>query len=560
MNSAFFLRTIILLVWLPAIAFPNDTVFREITQEAGLNFDHFNGMTGEFLLPEIMGPGAAFLDYDGDGDQDIFLVQGATYPSGKTKPPLYPFKGKPTDILLRNDLKDGKVKLVDVTKQAGLSASGFGMGVTVGDIDNDGFPDIYVTNLGNNILWRNKGDGTFEDITQASGTNDPHLSTSAIFADVNGDGFLDLFVSNYMRFTSEDSPKCYAANSALDYCGPDAYPAQGDRLFVNKGDGTFRDQTYLLASATPGAGLGVEILDADNDGLLDIYVANDGDPNHLWRNKGDGTFEEAALFSGIALNGEGVPEAGMGVTAGDVDGDGDEDIFLTHLESETNTLYVNDGGFFDDGSAASGLGLPSMPFTGFGTRFFDLQNDGHLDLLVLNGAVRTMLEQAAKDDPYPLKQANQIFVNNGKGKFTDISERGGKTFRALEVSRGAAFGDVDNDGAIDMLLINNLGPARLYTNNASKGSHWLGVSVKAKGDKRHALGAVVKLTLKAGDKPLMRRVNRGGSYLSAHDPRVLFGLGTHTNYHQLEVVWPDGHKQVFAGGKADRYMEVRRKN
>lgn len=538
-------------------------VFEEVTEQVGLKFFHFNGMTGELLLPEIMGPGAAFLDYDNDGDLDIYLVQGATYPSGKTKKPLYPLQGAAGDRLFRNNLlgkgSSGILSFSDVTAAAGIKSIGFGLGVACGDFNNDGFVDLYVTKLGGNTLLVNQGNGRFKEGTQQAGVDDDGLSSSALFVDFDGDGFLDLFVVNYINFSAPNSPKCYGKNSALDYCGPDAYDARGDRIFRNKGDGTFQDMTRLLRQGVASAGLGVVTLDADGDGRLDIYVANDGDPNHLWHNKADGSLEEIALFSGVALNGEGVAEAGMGVSVGDFDRDGDEDIFLTHLEQESNTLYVNDGsGFFDDGSSVTGLALPSMSFTGFGARFFDLQNDGLLDLLVLNGAVRTQLNQPGHVDPYPLKQTNLLFQNvNGK-RFHNITAQAGPAFHDLEVSRAAVLGDVNNDGAIDLLITNNHGKARLLLNRAAKGQHWLGLRVMDRSGKRAALGALLKLTLRNGAAPLLRRVNRAGSYLSSHDPRCIFGLHHATTYTSLEVIWPDGFKRVFPGGPVDTYRTITR--
>ncbi len=531
-------------------------VFREITAESGVKFTHWNGRTGEYLLPEIMGSGLALFDFDNDGDLDLYIVQGARYPGYTSKPPIDPKPDQASDRLYRNDLVKGVVRFVDVTAAAGIQEDGFGMGVACGDIDNDGLIDLYVTNLDGNRLWHNEGGGKFRDITVSSGTADAGAATSAAFVDLDGDGLLDLYVAHYVVFPKDKSPRCYAGNTQLDYCGPDAYTAQADRLFKNLGKGRFEDRSRLLAGASPGAGLGVTLIDADGDGRLDLYVANDGDPNHLWRNKGNGTLEETALFSGVAVNGEGLPEAGMGVTVGDADGDGREDIFLTHLEKEHNTLYLNKGGFFEDASTKSGLALPSLPMTGFGTRFFDLENNGTLDLLVLNGAVRTLLDQAKKGDNFPLKQANQLFVNDGKARFKDISQLAGPSLRALEVSRGAAFGDLDNDGACDLAMTNNLGPARVFLNRAATGAHWLGLRVLARDGKRDAIGALVKLWPSAGAAPLLRRVDPSGSYLSASDPRVLFGLGKATSFHHIEILWPDGGKRTLPTGPIDRYLTV----
>lgn len=533
----------------------SDPIFVDVSRDAGLNFEHFNGMTGEFLLPEIMGAGGALLDYDNDGDLDLYLIQGDAYPEHQTKPLYKPQGGEASDRLYRLDLKDGKPHYVDVTKAAGIPSGGFGMGAAAGDYDGDGFTDLFIANLGSNRLLRNKGDGRFEDVTNSAGLKADDLATSAAFVDINRDGHLDLFYTTYVYFQAAKSPKCYAANSALDYCGPDAYTASPDRLFLNDGKGGFKDISISL-KADPAAGLGVALLDADQDGWIDIYVANDGDPNHLWRNVEGKGLEEVALFSGLALNGEGVPEAGMGVMAADYDDDGDEDIFLTHLETETNTLYVNDGGFFDDGTANAKLSIDSMPFTGFGTGFMDLENDGDLDIVALNGAVRTILEQANKKDPYPLKQRNQLYRNKGKGRFEEIGMQAGPAFKEVAVSRAAIFGDIDNDGDTDLVVTNNFGRVQLLMNRAADGHNWLGVQVKPRqGKAQHALGSLVKLKTSDG-RIMTRRIARDGSYLASNDPRVRFGLGKAKAIESLEIIWPDGHRRVIKALALNRYLSV----
>jgi len=538
-----------------------ETLFLDIAAESGLDFTHFNGMTGGWHLPEITGQGGALFDYDGDGDLDVYLVQGALMPGKSMADAWFPLKGRepPRDRLFRNDLTvaaDGTRRLtfVDVTEQSGLDARGYGMGVAVGDIDNDGWPDLYVTNLGPNQLWRNRGDGTFENITAKSGTADPGWSTSASFFDYDRDGLLDLYVANYALFDPANDPECYTANSARDYCGPDAYKAAGDRLYRNRGDGVFEDATSSLRGADqPGAGLGAVAADFNGDGWLDMYVANDGDPNSLFINLKNGSFENQAMFSGAAVNGLGSAEASMGVAAGDFDRDGDEDLFMTHLMGETNTLYVNDGSaFFEDRTNPSGLAAPSRRFTAFGTYWIDVDNDGWLDLFIANGAVKRE-ENAAPDDKLPLKQPNQLFLSREGRKFVEAGARAGASFGVPEVSRGAAFGDVDNDGDLDILLCNNNGPVRLLRNQTGNRNHWLGLRLVE--GKRDALGARIKLTPAEG-KPIWDRVKTDGSYCSANDPRALIGLGSVAKIKELVVIWPDGKRQEATPPAVDRYIEI----
>ncbi len=540
-------------------------LFVDAAQESGLKFAHFNGMTGQFYLPEITGQGGALLDIDGDGDLDAYLLQGATLEPGKTTADAwFPLQGDgpPRDRLFRNDLTvaaDGtrRLRFTEITAQSGIDARGYGMGVAAGDIDNDGWIDIYVTNLGANQMWRNRGDGTFEDITDRSGTGDPGWGSSASFFDFDRDGLLDLYVANYALFDPANDPKCYVANSARDYCGPDAYTAAADRLYRNKGGGVFEDVSKRLRGVEQaGAGLGVVAADYNGDGWLDLYVANDGDPNYLLINQKNGTFENEALFAGAAVNGLGSAEASMGVGAGDFDRDGDEDLFMTHLMGETNTLYVNGGdAFFEDRTNQYGLGAPSRRYTAFGTYWLDVDNDGWLDLFIANGAVKRE-ENAPAEDRFPLKQPNQLFLSQGGKKFIDASNRAGASFSALEVSRGAAFGDVDNDGDVDILLCNNNGRARLLLNRSGQDANWLGLRIVD--GKRDALGARVKITPAAG-RPIWERVKTDGSYCSANDPRVLAGLGQAEKVGEVVVYWPNGGEQRWQDLALNRYHLLRRK-
>ena len=539
--------------------------FKEVADQVGLRFQHYNGMTGKLYLPEITGSGVALLDFDNDGDLDVFLVQGNVLePNTKPAGTQFPWRESesPRGRLFRNDLvvaKDGSriLKFTDVTEKSGIVANGYGMGAAVGDINNDGWSDLYVTNLGHNQMFLNKGDGTFLDVTNKTGTDDPRWSTSAAFLDYDRDGWLDLIVLNYANFSVTNSPTCYASSSARDYCTPRVFSSPGNRLLHNRGDGTFEDVTAKAGVDREfGHGLGVLVADLDNDGWPDIYVANDGDPNQLWINNKDGTFRNEALLAGAAVNRDGKAEAGMGVDAGDFDGNGTEDIFITHLMDETNTLYLNLGrGLFEDRTREVGVALPGRRFTGFGTLFFDYDNDGWLDLLVANGAVQMLPDLINKKDPFPLGQPNQLFHNTGKGGFVEVVDQAGPGFQVLEVSRGAAFGDIDNDGDTDVLIANNNGPARLFLNQEGNRNHWLGLRLIGKSG-RDMLGARVEIVI-SKNNVLWRRARTDGSYLSANDPRVLAGLSGAARVDAVRVRWPDGRIGEWKDLAADKYITLK---
>ncbi len=537
-------------------------LFEERAEATGLVFRHFAGAAGAYYLPEIMGPGAALFDYDGDGDLDVYLIQGSRLTPDQL---LDQFPNAPqreqelVNRLFRNDLigpsGGGTLHFTDVTAQAGVGHAGYGMGVAVGDYDGDQDLDFYLTNFGENVLYRNNGDGTFSDVTRASGTGDERWSTSAAFLDYDRDGDLDLFFLNYIDFSLAGNKTCYDAVGALDYCNPNLFRPLPDRLLRNDGRGMFVDVTEnsRLGSAV-GPGLGVICADFDLDGWIDVYVANDGAPNYLWMNQRDGSFEENGLMSGSAYNAEGAPEGSMGVGAGDFDNDGDEDLFMTHLTDETNTLYVNDGqGNFLDETAPGGLGDASLPFTGFGTAWLDYDNDGLLDLFVANGAVRNLA--SLRGEAYPYHQPNQLFHNQG-GRFLETSGRAGPSFRQSEVSRGTAIGDVDNDGDLDILIANNNGPARLLLNQTDSRRHWLSVRLEGSRSNRFGVGARVAATLEDG-RVLWRRVHSDGSYLSAGDLRVHFGLGSSRRLTMLTVLWPEGRREQWKGPATDTVLRLR---
>ena len=458
--------------------------------------------------------------------------------------------------LFRNDLTvkadlTRTLRFTDVTKVSGIVAPGYGMGAATGDFDNDGWIDLYVTSLGPNQLFRNNGNGTFTDVTAKSGTDDPRWSTSATFFDYDRDGWLDLFVANYVNFRPDMKRSCFSAGSARDYCNPVVYDPVPDKLLHNNRNGTFSDVSARSAIAREsGRGLGVMASDFNGDGWTDLYVANDGDPNQLWINaRGSGSFADDALLAGIAVSRAGQPQGSMGIDIGDVDRDGDDDLFVTNLDNEGNTLYLNVGsGLFEDRTAE--FGLFTLGFTGFGTRFMDYDNDGWLDLVVVNGAVRHVGSQLQKGDPYPLKQRSQLFRNDRGRKFVDVSDSAGPPFAQLQVARGAATGDLDNDGDVDLVVFNNSGPVRVLLNEVGSRGHWLGIRAIDTRYKRDAVQARVSL---AGQRGAARTVQTDGSYGVASDPRVLFGLGSGSAAQTVRVQWAGGQVEEFRNLAIDRY-------
>ncbi len=534
--------------------------FVDAAAVSGLDFVHFNGMTGKFYFSEVMGAGAALFDYDNDGDLDAFLVQGQLLGTSSVSEALFsPDRPLPlSDRLYRNDLErgeDGKSRprFVDVTAESGLHAVGYGMGVAAADFDNDGFVDLYLTNFGPNQLWRNNGDGTFSDVTATSGGSEPRWSVPAAVVDFDRDGWLDLYVGNYVDYSVAANKACSDELGAANYCGPLAFAPAPDTLLHNRGAAAgdrlvFEDWSLRAGiGAEYGGALGAVAADWNDDGWPDIYVGNDGMPNQLWINLGDGSFENQAVLAGCAVSGLGRPQASMGISTADFDGDGDEDLFISHLQQETNTIYVNDGqALFEDRSAETGLGAPSWDMTGFGTAWFDYDNDGWLDQLTVNGAVKVIKSLALAGDRYPLHQKNQLFHNRGDGTFEDVSARAGEVFALSEVSRGAAFGDVDNDGDIDVLISNNSGPARLLLNQLGQDAPWLGLRLVGVAGSRDMLGAWVGVE-RGGAPSLWRRVTVTASYASSSDPRLVFGLAGGQDIERIWVRWPDGRTGAWNG-------------
>jgi enediyne biosynthesis protein E4 len=522
--------------------------FRDVTADSGLTVAYDNGARGRLELLAIMGPGAALFDYDGDGDLDLFLPQGGMLPSDRAVGAGRAPSGG--GRLLRNDLvplADGKLaaRFVDVTARSGLATHGYGVAAAVGDYDNDGAPDLFVGNIGADELWRNRGDGTFEEAAPPALAK-PGWTSGASFTDLDGDGDLDLYVVEYVDPVAD--VHCFAESSRPDYCGPAAYRALPDRLLRNDGGSptTWTDVSSAAGiTAPPGPGLGVVASDADGDGRADLFVANDGQPNFLWRNQGGLRFADEGLLAGVALSREGLARAGMGVDAADVDGDGDEDLFVTNLSGEGDTLYVNLGdALFEDRTAESGLAAPSRPWTGFGTAFLDADLDGWLDLVAVNGAVRLVHGSAAAAGgarpETQLAQPAQLYHNLGGGRFALApTAEAGDALAVSRVARGLALGDVDEDGDTDLLIATNDAPPTMLLGEAPAAAGWVGVApcpgVADAPWLARTVAATSGLGGRAATSPLVRRPHRDGSYASARDPRVVAGLGGAGTIESVEL-------------------------
>ena len=529
-----------------------DRIFVERAAEAGLDFVHRNGAIGDYNYPELLVGGGALLDYDDDGFLDVYLVQSGPVPGAPGNAGVSPASG--SDAPLRNrlyrNLGDGTFE--DTTDAAGVGDTGYGAGATAADYDRDGLVDLYVTNVGANRLYRNLGGGAFEDVTERARVGDPSWSSSAVFFDYDDDLDLDLFVANYVVWSADRERPCLGPNGLRNYCNPAEYPPAPDTLYRNDGNGRFVDVSEAAGiRSVAGPGLGVVAGDLDDDGFVDLYVANDQAVNHLWLNQGDGTFREDALSRGAALNELGQPEASMGIAVADPDGDGDLDLFLTHLSGETNTFYRNDGGgFFVDATDELRLGGVSQPYTGFGASWFDYDGDGLLDLFIANGKV-TPGDTAAFD----YREPNQLLRGLPSGRYEDVSGRAGAAFELLEVSRGAAFGDLDNDGDLDIVVVNNEGRVRLLRNEVGNSRSWLVVDLCGGGVfDRSAIGA--RVMVEADARSVSRDVRPGYSFAVANDPRVHFGLGDAERVDRLEVRWPSGEVTEETDVQVNRILRL----
>src|SRR5689334_6688943 len=510
--------------------------FRDVTQRAGIHFVHNNGAFGKKYLPETMGPGVAFIDYDNDGWPDIFLVNGMDWPGHgqkRTTPKLY------------HNNHDGT--FTDVTHKAGVDVEMYGMGVAVGDYDNDGYDDLFVTAYGQNRLFHNNGNGTFTDVTQKAGLQGPkEFSTSAAWLDYDKDGHLDLVVANYVQWTPETDLYCTLDGKAKSYCTPESYKGSAVRLWHNRSNGTFEDVTQKvgLGDATSKT-LGVAVLDYDNDGWPDLLFSNDTQPNKLYRNNGNGTFSEKAVVAGVAFSEDGVARAGMGVDAADYDHSGYTSVLITNFSNQMISLYHNEGkGLFVDEAPRSEIGRASLLTLGFGCFFFDYDLDGWPDVLIANGHVDDDIQKVQANVSYA--EQPHLFRNVGKGKFEEVTKSMGAAFASPRVGRGAAYADINNDGRLDLLLSTNAGPVYLFRNElATKEAHGTSAAnrslrIKLIGTKsnRDGIGAVVKLT--AGGETQTEMLRSGSSYLSASELVLTFGLGQHDKADSIEIRWPSG--------------------
>lgn len=560
----------------PVLGLP--PIFVDGSDASGLDVVHFNGMSGELYLREITCGGGGWLDADGDGDLDLYLVQGSMLGPGKSLADalIPPAGSRPVaDRLLRNGGRgdDGAVGFTDISHVLDPLPSTYGCSMAAADFDNDGWTDIFLANLGINQLFRHGGldaDGLpiFHDVAAAAGLDGDGMSTVAAAFDYDRDGWLDLFVGGYVTFDESGATRCSSLSGAPDYCGPGAYPSEPDRLYRNLGDGTFEDvsERVGLHSTQARPALGAAVADFNGDGWLDLYVANDGEPNHLWisrrRDSSDGAadviFSEEALLAGSAVNAGGAAEAGMGVDVADFDDDGDVDIFIAHLIKETNTLYLNDGAaVFRDHTAAAGLGSASLPRTSFGVGWLDYDNDGWLDLLVASGGVVLDPELVVLGDPFPLHMPNQLFRNEGGAtgegiRFVDVTAAAGEALALSEVSRGVAIGDVDNDGDADALVFNNGGRLRLLVNQVGQDRDWLGLRLVTGDPPRDALHAGATLR-RNGRLEGWRQAHGDGSYNVSRDPRILWGLGEGAPVDGVRVVWVDGQIEEWDDLETGRY-------
>ena len=530
------------------MAAPIPVTYVDVAAAAGINFQHDNAASAEKYLIETMGSGCGWIDYDRNGLMDLYLVNGAA-----TR--LYTPKHRLQSALYRNN---GDGTFTDVTAKSGVGAEGlFGMGIAVGDYDNDGFPDLFVLGYGRCILYHNNGDGTFTDATANAGVeNSGRWGSSAAWFDYDNDGRLDLVIANYVDWAPDNNFWCGDHGPGLrSYCHPDNYHGQAPTLYHNNGDGTFTDVSLRSGvGAKPGNGLGVVTFDYDDDGWQDIFIANDSMPNFLFHNNRDGTFREVGYTAGVAVSMDGTSEAGMGVDAADASGKGRMDLMVTHLDSQLARFYQNMGaGVFDDATLRSKISYATFHMSGFGTRFMDYDNDGWRDVFMADGHILDNIERYRTEVRYA--EPKLMFRNNGRGIFENVSGRLGADFQLPRVSRGAAIGDYDNDGDLDILVNNNGGAPQLLRNDGGNANHWLEIFLIGTKSNRDGVGARVKLT--AGDLTLYEQRKGGMSYQSAQDPRLHFGLGARASVDALEIIWPSGAVTKLAGIKSDQILAVK---
>ena len=529
------------------VAGDSTITFRDVTEKAGIRFVHNNGAFGKKYLPETMGPGVAFIDYDNDGWQDIFIVNGTDWPG---------HSGKHSTPKLYHNNHDGT--FTDVTHKAGLDIEILGMGVAVGDYDNDGYDDLFVTAMGQSHLFHNNGNGTFTDVTQKAGLIGPkEFSTSAAWVDYDKDGKLDLVVANYVQWSIEGDLYCTLDGKSKSYCTPESYKGISVRLWHNRGDGTFEDATKKAGLNDPTAKtLGIAVLDYDDDGWPDLLFSNDTQPNKLYRNNGNGTFTEKAVQAGVAFSEDGVARAGMGVDAADYDRSGAPSLLITNFSNQMISLYHNEGrGLFVDEAPRSEIGRDTLLTLGFGCFFFDYDLDGWPDIFIANGHIDRDIQRVQPNVKYAMPP--HVFRNMGKGNFEETTKSLGSAFDSPRVGRGAAYGDINNDGRLDLLLSTNGGRAYLFENDATgEAAQQKSLRIKLVGTKsnRDGIGSTVKLT--AGGETQSKMLRSGSSYLSASELVLTFGLARHEQADAIEIHWPSGQLEKLSNVAAGETIIV----
>ncbi|MDE0016250.1 MAG: CRTAC1 family protein [Candidatus Poribacteria bacterium] len=519
-------------------------VFVDVTEEAGIQFKHSNGKTEHKHIIETMGSGVVFFDYDTDGDADLYFVNSGNIP--QTKPDAQ--QAQLGNVLYRND---GDGRFTDVTETSGTGDTGYGMAAAAGDIDNDGNADLYVANFGQDVLYRNNGDGTFTDITEAAGIDNTLWGIAAVYLDFDVDGDLDIFVVNYLVY--ELSMPVTTFKGIVGYGHPRSYEGTADVLYRNNGDGTFTNiaETAGVTNPTEGRGMAAVACDYDNDGFPDIYVTNDTNRNFLYHNNGDGTFTDESLFIGVGYDETGVAEGSMGIDCGDYNSDGWLDLIIAN--SEKATLYKNEEGlFFADATAESGLQQPTLPFVGFSPLFFDYDNDGDLDLFCANGHPQDVIEILMDQETYA--QRDQMFQNRGDGTYADVSETAGAYFTETLVGRAAATADYDNDGDTDIVIMNSNQHAVLLRNDGGNANNWIGIKLIGSQSNRDGIGA--KVTVSTADMTQMREIKSGSSYASGSDTRLLFGLGENQRVEKIVIVWQGSTTQVLENVSINQILTV----
>jgi enediyne biosynthesis protein E4 len=530
--------------WMTVPTLAQTVQFRDITAQAGIHFTHNNGAFGKKWLPETMGPGCAFIDYDNDGYPDILLINGEDFPS-------HPHGGATTLKLYHNN-HDGT--FTDVTRRAGLAVQMYGLGVAIGDYDNDGYDDIFVSAVGQSHLFHNNRNGTFTDVTKSAGLWGPNeFSTSAAWVDYDRDGRLDLVVANYVQWSEKTDLYCTLDGTHKSYCTPESYKGASIRLWHNLGNGKFEDATQKAGLGDPTSkSLGIAILDYNGDGWPDILIANDTQPNKLYLNNKNGTFEERGVAAGIGFSEDGVARAGMGVDAADYDHSGHPSILITNFANQMVSLYHNEGnGLFVDEAPESEVGRATLVTLGFGCFFFDYDNDGWPDIFVADGHIENGIESVQKRVKYA--EPAHLFRNLGGGKFTEVTDQVGKVFAAPRVARGAAYADIDNDGFLDILLTTNGGPAYLFHNEGGA-NHSLRIKLEGTKSNRDGIGAVARVT--AGNGKQSKMLRSGSSYLSQSELVLTFGLGSETKADSVEIDWPSGQVDTLHSVNAGQTITV----